>query len=146
MQKLFVHGLVVVSLLAGAAAVADALVVTDRERLDAFADALSGTIDTDLIDGAMGYFDVEREPVLVTTPDGDEEFVAGDGAALASTARDALRAYHGRSIEEVQRSVELHDDEARVAVRLRTPEGMVNATFDLAKHGERWFVHRIRLS
>lgn len=146
MRKLVLNGLIVVSLVAGVAAVADALVVTDRERLDAFADALSGTIDTDLIDGALAYFDVEHETVLVTTPDGDEEFVDGEGAQLASIARDALRAYRGHSIEEVQRSVELNGEEARVAVRLRTPEGMVNATFDLAKHGERWFVHRVRLS
>lgn len=146
MPKLAVHGLIVVSLVAGAAAVADALVVTDRERLEAFAESLSGTIDTDLVDGALGYFDVEHEAVLVTTPDGDEEFVEGEGAALASVARDALRAYQGHTIEEVQRAIEIEGDEARVALRLRTPEGMVNATFDLAKHGERWFVHRVRLS
>lgn len=146
MGKLAVHGCVVLGLVAGAAAVADALVVTDHERLEAFADSLSGTIDTELMDGALGYFDVDYEPVLVTTPDGDEEFGEGEGAQLASVARDALAAYRGHSIEEVQRNIELEDESARVAVRLRTPEGMVNATFDLAKHEGRWFVHRVRLS
>ena len=144
-MKFVVHGAVVLSLLLGAAAVADALVVTDQERLDAFAEALSGVVEVDQIDEGLAYVDLEHEPLLLTTPDGEWEFGRGDGADLGSRVRDALAPYMGSSVDEVQRSVEIDGEEARVAVRLRTPEGLLNATFDLAKSGERWFVHRARL-
>lgn len=146
MRKLAFH-LVLVSLaVGGVAAAADALVVTDRERLETFAEDVSGELTPERIDRALAYFDPDRQPVEVITPERRERFDEGEGAELAAQVRQALAPYGAREATLLQRAIEERGaDDARVALRLRTPEGVVDATFDLRKHGERWFVRRARL-
>lgn len=145
MRKLVLNLVIALVTIAGVAAVADALVVTDEERLEAFAEDLSGDITPERIDTALGYFDPDRQPVEVAAADRRRRFTEGEGADLAAEVRSVLATYAQEEATLLQRAIELHGDEARVAMRLRTPEGIVDATFDLRKHGERWFVRRARV-
>ncbi len=145
MRKLAFHLLIALVAVGGVAAVADALVVTDEERLETFAEDLSGDILPERIDAALGYFDPDRQPVEVVT-DGQRLFFAeGEGADLAAEVRAVLAPHGQQEATLLQRAIELRDDDARVALRLRTSEDVVDATFDLRKHGERWFVRRVRV-
>ncbi|MEM9074160.1 MAG: hypothetical protein AAGE52_37050 [Myxococcota bacterium] len=145
MRKLIVYGAVAIVAIGGVAAVADALVVTDEERLESFADSFAGEVSTRRIDHALGYFDPDREAVSVSSYDDQWEFASGEGADLATEVRAILRDFQGEDVDMLQRSITHDDQDARVALRLRNSEGVFDATFDLRKHGERWLVRRARV-
>ncbi len=145
-MRTLVRATFTVVLLTSVVALADVLVLTDREQLDTFADTVTGAVDIARIDQALSYVDTDREQVTLSIAgEPDVHYVDGDGAELATELRDALELHMGREIEGLSRSLEVDGDEGRVALRVRTPDSVVDATFDLVKHGERWLVHRIRL-
>ncbi|HJK93376.1 MAG TPA: hypothetical protein RMH85_01660 [Polyangiaceae bacterium LLY-WYZ-15_(1-7)] len=145
MRKLAFYAVVGVLAVLGISVVADALVLTDEERLETFAEALAGDAEVDRIGRALRYVDTAREDVELTLGAERLRFGDGDDAEVATELRDALEELSGADTELVQKSVEIDGDEARVAVRLRSREGLVDAVFDLAKHGERWVVFAARI-
>jgi len=132
-------------LLAATVAFADVLVTTDEERLEDFAAVFDGTLDDRRLDEGLRYVDTDREEVEVILGRHPELFEAGETGDLRALVRDELGSFRGAELEVVQRTIELRGDEARVALRVRSGAYSLNATFDLAKHGDEWLVFRARL-
>lgn len=127
------------------AAAADALVLTDEERLEAFTDTLDGDVTPDRIDEALDFADPDREPVEIIAGRQREFFGDGSGADLAERAREELAPLTGSEVDLVQRSIHVHGDDALIAVRVRTRAGLIDARFDLSRHGDGWLIRRVRV-
>ncbi len=145
MRRIAVTLSIAVAVLLGLSAVADALFVTDEERLEAFVDAISGDIETGRIDDALSFISTRHEEVELRAPDQNEWFGEGDDAELGALARETLAPYLGQELELVQHSVRVQDDAGQVGVRLRGPRGLMDVTFELRKHGERWYLRSARI-
>ncbi len=144
MKRILLHTLAIGVVVGGLAAVADALVITDRERLEQLVDSLEGEVQDTTLDEALRFIETDREPIEVRTSDRTRTFEDAD-ADLAQRAREALRPLRGSEIEIVQHTIEMEDDEAHVALRARTRHGVVDGNIDLVKHGERWLIWRARI-
>lgn len=144
-RKLLIYTTVIGLLVGGIAAIADALVTTESERLDAFVDAVTGEVESRRIDDALDYADPSREPVELVIGDRVETFEEGQEVDLAERARDTLAPFTGEEVRLLQRHVEIDQDQAEVALRLHTPDGIVNVQFRLRRHGDGWLVHRVRV-
>ncbi len=128
---------------AGVAIVADALVVTDEERLDAFVDDVTG--DGARVTRALGYADPSRVPVEVVHGDALDVYGDGQEVDLADEAHDALSALNEREATLVQKTIEIRGDNALVALRLQTGDGPVSAQFRLVRRGDGWLLSRVRV-
>ena len=141
MNKITLRVGVVLATLLGIVAVADALVVTDEEKLEAFAYSISGDVEVDRIDDALRYVSTLHEGLQVDALGERDFYDEGEDAEIGARAREALTPYLGHELELVQHSVTLEGDEGHVAVRVRTPDRrLIDARFTLYKHGERWIV------
>jgi hypothetical protein len=132
-------------LVLGASAVADALVVTDAEQIDRVIDGLVTRSEGRRVDAFLGYVDPLREPVAVRTSEGAREFGDGQEVELAADVRAALGAFDAGSVDVVQRAVERRrdSDDATVALRARTTQGIIDVRASLRRHGDRWLVSRL---
>ncbi|HJL05167.1 MAG TPA: hypothetical protein RMH85_31330 [Polyangiaceae bacterium LLY-WYZ-15_(1-7)] len=133
------------ALVVGAWLAWDALVVDERERVAAVADAFAGEIRTDRVDAALQHVDVDVAPLEVDVR--GRTRVYGRGAA-GDLRRDALRglgAHMGQTLRVLSRSIELDEDAATVAQRLMGDRGMVQVELRLEHHEQRWLVRRLRV-
>jgi len=144
MKRIFFHALAISGVVGGLAAVADALVVTDQERIEQLVDSLEGEVQDTSLDEVLRFIETDREPLELRTRERTRHFEDAD-ADIAQWAREALRPLHGSEIEIVQRTTELEGDEAHVALRARTRYGVVDGAIDLVKRGERWLIWRARI-
>jgi hypothetical protein len=145
MRRIVVTVSIALAVLLGLSAVADALFVTDEERLEAFVDAISGDIETGRIDDALRFVSTRHEEVALRAPGQNEWFGEGDDAELGALARERLAPHLGQALELVQHSVRVDEDAGHVGVRLRGPRGLMDVAFELRKHGERWYVRSARI-
>lgn len=136
--------IVIATLVGGVVTVADALVVTEEERLDRFVDTLDSGRPEHRIAESLRWVDADRESVSIRIDGVDDHYGEGQDAELAATMRDALAPFASSRAEIVQRSISIEADEARIALRVRTLEGMTDAVFDLRRHDDRWLVSRIQ--
>lgn len=143
MRKLWFYLLVAALSVGGVAVMADALVVTDREQLEAFVDTLSGEIAAERIDAALRYTDPAQQPVELRSGRYRQSF--NDPYELATEARDSLSPLLGDDVELLQDSIELEDTHASIALRLGAATGVYDVEFRLAKHGDTWLVSRVRV-
>lgn len=123
--------------------VLDAMVVTDAERLEAFAEAVTGPVTAERIDAALGWVEPATEPVEIRyfgRSDYYEEM-----APLRERAHEALRFLQGDSLRTLQEGIDVIEDRAVVTLRLLSDRGMVQATFTLRRHGERWLVAEVEI-
>lgn len=133
--------------LAAAAAVAaavDALVVTERERVEAFAEAVTGVVDAGRIAGALRYADPDRQPVEVTAFEGTEAYGPGQREALGRRVRAGLRGFEGQRFRTLRRSINVGQGSASVSVQVLSEHGMTQADFVLRRHGRDWLVETAR--
>ncbi len=144
MKRFLLHAVAIAVVVGGLAAVADALVITDRERIEQLVDSLEGEVRDTTLDEALHFVETDREPVELRSSERDEYFEDAD-ADLAQRARAALRPLRGSEIEIIQHTIELEDDEAHLALRARTRYGVVDGNIDFVKHGERWLIYRARV-
>ena len=144
MKRILLHTLAIGVVVGGLAAVADALVITDRERIEGLVDSLEGEVRDTTLDEMLRFVETDREPIEVRTSERTRHFEGAD-ADLAQRAREALRPLRGSEIEILQRTIELENDEAHVALRARTRHGVIDGNIDLVKHGERWLIWRARI-
>ncbi|MBC7174129.1 MAG: hypothetical protein H5U40_16925, partial [Polyangiaceae bacterium] len=130
-------------LLGSIATVADAMVITEKERLDAFVEEVTRSGRGDRIARAMSFADPNREPVAIAY-DGDVvRFADGQEVELESALRAALSAFGETDLEAVQEAIELRGEDARVALRVRTGAGLTDAQFELRRHEDRWLLRRV---
>ena len=145
LRKSLTAALTLVVALTAVAAVADALVLTDEERLDDVVDALTSTESGRRLDSALRYFACDREEVTVRTPDVRDTFGDGDEVNLSSTLRRELRFLETDDVETLQSSVTVDGDAATVSMRLVDDGTPRDLTLQLNRHRDRWLVRHFRL-
>lgn len=121
------------------------LVVTDRDRVERFAEAVSGEVTPERIDAAMRYVDPDRQPVEVTAYESTESYGPGQREALHRRVRERLRAASGQRFRVLRRSITVGPQSASVSMQLYSSEGMPTAEYVLRKHGDDWLVETARV-
>ena len=130
--------------IAGALALWDALVVTDEERLEAFIDDVAGPLTPAGVRAARGrWVDLEREPLELSALGRSELFRAGELDALLERADGGLASVYGSSLTVLSHGIDVEGDEATITMRVMSQRlGMMNATWDFARHGDDWLLER----
>lgn len=135
---------VVVALLA-ALGVGRALVVTDRDRVEGFADAVSGELTPAHLDAALRYVDPDRQPVEVTAYEETESYGAGQREALRRRVRERLAGLMGTRWRVLRRSITMGAGGASVSMQVFSSEAGATTDYVLRKHGDDWLVETARV-
>ncbi len=146
MRRTAIHLLVILSIVVGAAMVTDAIVVTDRERMDEFIESVTGTVSESRIDGALSYADPSEVPIELIHEGRRRKYSDRNAAKLKPDARKALSSIEGSHLRLIQESVSLDGERARIALRLRTNEGLANTVFDLRRKNDTWLLRRVTVN
>ena len=146
MQRTGIYLLVILSLVIGTAAVVDAAVVTDRERLEEFVEAVTGKVSDSRIDEALAYADPSKVSMEIVRDGRRHRYNDRNAKELPPDARRALAALTGSRVDLIQENIELDEEHARVALRLRTDRGLANAVFDLRRaDDDDWLLRRVTI-
>ena len=143
MRRTGIYLLVVLSIAVGAAVVTDAIVVTDRERMDEFIDSVTGKVSESRIDSALSYADPSKVTMELVHDGHRRRYSDRNAADLKPDARKALASLEGSKLDLIQESISLEGERARIALRLRTDAGLANTVFDLRREKDVWFLRRV---
>jgi hypothetical protein len=143
MRRTSIYLLVILSIVVGAAVVTDAVVVTDRERMDEFVEAVTGRVSGSRIDNALRYADPSKVTMELVHEGRRRRYSDRNAAALKPDARKALAPLEGTKLSLIQESISLDGERARIALRLRTDAGLANTVFDLRRENDVWFLRRV---
>ncbi len=143
MRRTGIYLLVILSIVVGAALVTDAIVVTDRERMDEFIDSVTGRVSGARIDNALSYADPSKVTMELVHEGRRRRYSHRNAAALKPDARKALASLEGSRLHLIQESVSLEGERARIALRLRTDAGLANTVFDLRRENDKWILRRV---
>jgi hypothetical protein len=146
MRRTAIHLLVILSIVVGAAMVTDAIVVTDRERMEEFIESVTGTVSESRIDGALSYADPAEVPIELIHEGRRRKYSDRNAAKLKPDARKALASIEGSQLRLIQESVSLDGERARIALRLRTNQGLANTVFDLRRKNDTWLLRRVTVN
>jgi hypothetical protein len=146
MRQAGIHLLVALSIAVGAAVAIDAIVVTDRERMEEFIEAVTGRVSESRVDKALRYADPSQLPLEVVHEGRRQKYNDRNAADLRPHARRALASLEGGKLQLIQESVALDGERARIALRLRTDAGLANTVFDLRRQNEVWLLHRVTVN
>ena len=138
--------LISLSLVVGAAVAVDAAVVTDRERMAEFVDSVTGEVSDSRIDGALRYADPTEVPIELIHEGRRRKYGDRDADRLKPDARRALASLEGSNLRLIQESVSVDGERARIALRLRTSEGLANTVFDLRRKDDTWLLRRVTVN
>ena len=143
MGRTGIYLLVILSIVVGAAVVTDAVVVTDRERMDEFIESVTGKVSGSRIDHALSYADPSKVTMELVHEGRRHRYSDRNAAALKPDARKALASLEGTKLSLIQESISLEGERARIALRLRTDAGLANTVFDLRRENDVWFLRRV---
>ncbi|MGB5810760.1 MAG: hypothetical protein WBG86_09535 [Polyangiales bacterium] len=146
MRRTGIHLLVILSLVVGAAAAVDAAVVTDRERLEEFVDAVTGKVSENRIDNALRYADPTRMTMDLVHNGRRHRYTDRNASKLKPDARKALAPLSDSHVSLLQENIHLEGERARIALRLRTPHGFANTVFDLSRENNDWLLRRVTVN
>ena len=119
----------------------DSLVVTDEEQIEELANDVTGVVDPARVRASLEkWTDPATRPVEVRAFGRVEVYDASRAAELESAARDALRSYQGERLRKMRQGIRIDGDRATLTLRIVSTRGMVDADFELEKHGDRWIV------
>lgn len=121
----------------------DALVVTDEERLEAFADVVTGDLTDVRFEAAWAYVDLGRQPIEVLSFDGVQTYDAARGSEARARARQVVQRLQGDNLRALGQSIEITDDVGVVAQRILSNQGMANIEYRLHRHGDDWLIGRV---
>lgn len=117
-----------------------ALAVTDRDRVERFAEAVSGEVTPARVDAALRYVDPDRQPVEVTAYESTQTYGAGEREALRRVVRERLQPVAGARFRVLRRSITMGPGTASVTMQLFSSEAAPTAEYVLRKHGDDWLV------
>ena len=143
-SRLVIHGLILSLLVGGFAVAADALVVSDEERLEQLADELTAAPPDERVSGVLRWVDLSRETVRIEDGERVRRYRDDDGHRLADDLFAALEPFTAEDLEVVQRSVRVDGDRGTVAARVRVDGEIHDATFRLVRSGQGWLVAGVR--
>jgi hypothetical protein len=143
-KRLWTILLVSVLSLSGVAVAADALVVTQREELDGFLDAVSRE-DADLrVDGALSYTDTDLVPLRLSAEGKVQRFEADARGPLNENLRQVMGVFDSKRQRLLQHSVRIDGDRASVTARVGDASYEQTVIYELVRKGERWLIRGIR--
>lgn len=134
------------SIVIGAAVAVDAAVVTDHERMAEFIDSVTGEVSDSRIDGALRYADPSELPIELIHEGRRRKYGDRNADRLKPDARKALASLEGSHLRLIQESVSVDGERARIALRLRTSEGLANTVFDLRRKDDTWLLRRVTVN
>ena len=137
--RFLVHAVLATLIVGGFALAADALVVSDEERLDQLVDGLVEGEAGDL----LRWVDLSFAPVSLQVPARTVRFEDGDDLAVSDALTDALVAFEASDLSIVQRATVIDGDRATVSVRARAHGELHDATFHLVRGGSSWWIERL---
>lgn len=143
MGRTGIYLIVILSIVVGAAVVADAAVVTDRERMDEFIEQVTGRVSESRIDNALSYADPSKVTMELVHDGRRRRYSDRNASALKTDARKALASLEGSKLHLIQESISLEGERARIALRLRTAAGLANTVFDLRRENDVWILRRV---
>lgn len=144
-RRWVVYGVVAVALFIGAAVVYDALVETDAERIEVFADAVTGEVSPEKISEGLAWCDPDRQPVEVYVMGASRLY--DTGSDLADRAREGMSRFMGQELRPLNQTIEVDGDQASLRMRVLSNQlGMVNAAFDFRRRDERWLISAVRIT
>jgi hypothetical protein len=143
MGRTGIYLLVILSIVVGAAVVTDAVVVTDRERMDDFVEAVTGRVSESRIDNALSYANPSKVTMELVHDGRRRRYSDRNASALKTDARKALASLEGSKLHSIQESISLEGERARIALRLRTDAGLANTVFDFRREDDVWFLRRV---
>lgn len=143
MRRTGIYLLVTLSIVVGAAMVTDAIVVTDRERMDEFIDSVTGRVSESRIDNALSYANPSKVAMELVHEGRRRRYGDRNASKLRPDARKALASLEGSRLHLIQESISLEGERARIALRLRTDAGLANTVFDLRRENDEWFLRRV---
>ena len=143
MGRTGIYLIVILSIVVGAAVVTDAVVVTDRERMDEFIEQVTGRVSESRIDNALSYADPSKVTMELVHDGRRRRYSDRNASALKTDARKALASLEGSKLHLIQESISLDGGRARIALRLRTDAGLANTVFDLRRENDEWFLRRV---
>ncbi len=146
MRRTAIHLLVLLSLVVGAAVVTDATVVTDHEQMEEFVDAVTGRVSDSRIDGALRYADPSKVAMELIHDGRRHRYDRDNASALSVDARRVLAGLTGADLDLIQESISIDGERARIALRVRTTEGLANTVFDLRREDDRWLLRRVTVN
>lgn len=146
MGRTGIYLFVILSIVVGAAVVTDAVVVTDRERMNEFVESVTGEVSELRIDNALSYADPSKVTMELVHDGHRRRYDGRNAEALKPDARKALASLEGSSLRLIQESISLDGERARIALRLRTDAGLANAVFDLRRKNDQWFLRRVTVN
>jgi hypothetical protein len=143
MGRTGIYLLVILSIVVGAAVVTDAVVITDRERMDEFVESVTGRVSESRIDNALSYADPSKVAMELVHDGHRRTYSDHNADALKLDARKALASLEGSKLHLIQESISLDGARARIALRLRTDAGLSNTVFDLRRENDEWLLRRV---
>ncbi len=146
MGRTGIYLFVILSIVVGAAVVTDAVVVTDRERMNEFVESVTSEVSESRIDNALSYADPSKVTMELVHDGHRRRYDGRNAEALKPDARKALASLEGSSLRLIQESISLDGERARIALRLRTDAGLANAVFDLRRKNDQWFLRRVTVN
>lgn len=123
----------------------DIVVVTDQERLEAFADLVTSEVSPENIEAAMAYVDPAVQPIVVEVRHQTLRFDKDNRDDFSLMARGRLRPYHGIKQHVMRKSVDVRDSQASINTETFSRQGRVSVDWELRKRGEGWWVSRVAL-
>lgn len=146
MRRIGILLLTSLSIVVGAAVAVDAAVVTDHERMAEFIDSVTGEVSDTRIDGALRYADPKELPIELIHDGRRRKYGDRNADRLQPDARKALASLEGSHLRLIQESVSVDGERARIALRLRTSEGLANTVFDLRRKDDTWLLRRVTVN
>ncbi|MEM9189919.1 MAG: hypothetical protein AAGF12_12125 [Myxococcota bacterium] len=140
-MRKFIPALLAVVAILGIVAVADALIVTDSEKVSRFADEIIEAEPGERIDRIIARTEGAESIELIVNRDR-----ARYSRGAASAIRRAFRPLGSDSVDVVQRTVNVEDQEALVAVRFEADGDYYNAEFHLSQVEGTWQLERLRIN
>jgi hypothetical protein len=133
------------ALLIAALVVWDILVVTDQERIEAFADTVTSEVNAENIELALAYVNPSVQPVLIEVRHQSLRYDKESPEEFAAMAHGRLRPYHGTKQHVMRKSVEVQETRATVATETFSRRGRVSVDWELKKRGDDWLVSRMAI-
>ena len=144
-KRIWMPAVLVVLSLSGVAVATDALVVTPREELEGFVDAVTREATEQRLDGALDYIDLGSAPLRLTHEGSQQEYAADEVGELTEAVRSALSVFDSREQSLLQEATRLDGDRATVTTRMGDPSYEQTVIYELVRKEGRWLVRGVRV-
>ena len=144
MRRLWTILLISALSLSGVAVAADALVVTPREELDGFLEAVSRGEPQARTDAVIGHMDPAAVPLRLRTDGKLLRFGNGEAGELAENVRQVLGVFDSPQQELLQHSIKIEGERASVTTRMGDSSYEQTVIYELALKDGRWLIRSLR--